>query len=272
MVRLTTKELKISIDNAHAKKMRAIAYLPVGCMEQHGPFLPLETDSLIAEEISADISNGLAGKYFGYVFPAIYYTPSQSNVNFCGTASITDHCFRMYAREVCSAIMNSPFDALVMVAGHAGTESSLREIGFWMVNEQFRSGHKNIRPVFVVSVYEASFKIEHMFKQKPGRHADWREFLLLYHILGEKYFTAKKIQEIKDFHAKNTFVINASQVYGAPMEYRSTEGVLGEPLPTMSDDWQTMSSELWEFLVGRLADRITTELENFWRESFASGQ
>jgi creatinine amidohydrolase/Fe(II)-dependent formamide hydrolase-like protein len=268
MTNLSTKELRGLIDAAHEQNKRSIAYLPVGCVEQHGPFLPLETDSLIAEHVSLGLLHTLADRYHGYVFPVIHYTPSQSNTNFCGTASVTDHCFRTYAREVCSVIMNSPFDALVTVAGHAGAESSLKEIGFWIVNEQFRKGAEDIRPVFVASIFEASSACEIKFQQKAGRHADWREFLLLYHILGEKYFTEYKIEAIKTFRSQNSFAINASSIYGVPMEYRSTGGILGDPLPSLGSDWEKMSSELWTFLIDNLADRIFNELEGFWKNKF----
>ena len=268
MTNLSTKELRDLINSTHKQNRRSVAYLPVGCIEQHGPFLPIETDSMIAEHISLGLLQKLENNYHGYVFPVIHYTPSQANSNFCGTVSITDNAFRIYAREVCSVIMNSPFDALVIVAGHAVAESSLKEIGFWIVNEQFRTGAANIRPVFVASIFESSSALEKKFNQKSGRHADWREFLLIYHILGEKYFTKEKSEAIKAFCSKNSFAINGSKIYGVPMEYRSTEGVLGEPLPSFGSDWQEMSSELWTFLIDNIAARIFDELEGFWKNNF----
>ncbi|MBI5075462.1 MAG: creatininase family protein [Nitrospirae bacterium] len=255
---------------SRTKDLRSIAYLPVGCIEQHGPFLPLETDSLIAQEISRAITAGLKDRYYGYVFPSLHYTPSQANANYCGTASVPDGSFRAYAQEVCSAIMQSPFDALVLIAGHAGTESSLREIAFWLVNGQYCSGEQKVRPVFVVSILEAAALIEEKFGQKSGRHADWREFLLLYHILGRGYFTGEKLQKMKAFHADNTFKISTSRIHGVPMEYRSTEGVLGEPLPSFSDEYEETSSVLWEFLIANLTQKVAGELDGFWTGPFAS--
>jgi creatinine amidohydrolase/Fe(II)-dependent formamide hydrolase-like protein len=268
MSNLSTNELRDIIAAAHEQNRRFIAYLPLGCMEQHGPFLPLETDSLIAMHVSLGLRQALKEKYYGYVFPTIHYTPSQANANFCGTASISDQSFRIYVREVCSAIMNSPCDALVVVAGHAGTESSLKEIGFWIVNEQFGKDSAKIRPVFVASIFDMSPSLERKFKQKSGRHADWREFLLLYHILGEKYFTRKRIEAMKIFHSKNSFSLNHSKIYGVPMEHRSTEGVLGEPLPSFGSEWRKMAEELWTFVIDNLARRTLNELEGFWKTDF----
>jgi creatinine amidohydrolase/Fe(II)-dependent formamide hydrolase-like protein len=263
MTNLSTKELLESIDSAHRQGMQTIAYLPVGCMEQHGPFLPLESDSLIAEEISRKIAVQLANTYFGYVLPAISYTPSQSNSDYCGTVSIKDDSFRLYAKAVCSSIMNSPFDALVIICGHGGAECSLREVGYWIVNEQYSKGQNNVRPVLVTSIYEASSIVENRFNQKPGRHADWREFLLLYYILGDKYFTDSKIEAMKTFQSDNSFKLNPSKIYGMPMQYRSVEGILGDPMPAHSEDWSRLSSELWDLLVNHISNEISNELEAF---------
>lgn len=264
MENLSSRELQELITAARRKDMRFIAYLPVGCFEQHGPFLPLETDSLIALEISRSVARGLKELYYGYVFPPIHYTPSQANADYCGTVSVSDDSFRTYARQSCAAVMQSPFDALVLIAGHAGAEASLREIAFWQVNGQYRSGEKKVRPIFVVSIFEAAALIEERFGQKSGRHADWREFLLLYHILGKGYFTEEKIRAMKNFHANNTFAVGLSRIYGTPMEYRSTEGVLGEPLPMFCDDYDKISFSLWEFLVTNLSKKISDELDGFW--------
>ncbi len=35
---------------------RRVALLPIGCMEQHGPELPLETDSLVAKHLCRDLA------------------------------------------------------------------------------------------------------------------------------------------------------------------------------------------------------------------------
>lgn len=265
MKNLSTNELSKLIELNRFQHKRTIAYLPIGCMEQHGPFLPLETDCLIAENITMDVSAKLGEKYGGYTLPAIIYTPSKSNTGYCGTVSIKDDIFRKYAKEVCSAIFDSPFDALVIVCGHAGAESSMREVGYWIVNEQYDAGIKCVRPVLVTSLFEAASLIEAKYSQKPGRHADWREFLLLYHLLDDSFFDRKRIDAMKTFERTHSFTLDSSRIYGIPMQLRSVEGVLGNPLPTSDDDWGKLASDLWTFHVDFLAKQISDELDSFWQ-------
>ena len=64
-----------------------IALLPVGCYEQHGPELPLDTDSLIAEELASRLAKlWLNGRAF--LLPCVHYTPTEPNKNFAGTVSV----------------------------------------------------------------------------------------------------------------------------------------------------------------------------------------
>lgn len=262
---LSYLEMEKGIKDCHRKGQKAIAYLPVGCIEQHGPFLPVETDSLIAKKVAEDMAICLEGKkYWGYVFPTIHYTPTQSNINYIGTISIPDENFRNYARQVCAAIMKSPFDALAVVSGHGPADHSLKEIGFWQVNEQFEKGMKPIRPVITMSISECSTLLEKRFRQKPGRHADWREFLMLYLLLGEEYFDKDRLNALKSFKQNNNFIISTSSIYGVPVELRSTQGVIGEPLPNCDADLRMLAEELWNYLIKHLSEGLHNELKSFF--------
>jgi len=261
---LSTKELFQQINTARAAGMRSIAYLPFGCIEQHGPFLPLETDSLIAENITLDLHDHLAGFASCYVFPTVSYTPTQSNTGFCGTVSVSNDTFRSYIKDTCLSIMHSPFDALIMICGHSGIEPSLREIGYWMVNDQYRGPAADIKPVLVVSIFEECRELESVFQQKAGRHADWREFLLLYYILGDDFFTEEKMNAMKKFQSQHTFDYCDTHIFGTPMEHRSTHGVIGQPLPALSAPLHILSSKLWMIVLENIANKIKSELSAFW--------
>jgi len=273
---LTSFEMIKEIEAEHKNGYKAIAYLPVGCIEQHGPFLPVETDSLIAEAFAHDVcSRMLQRKYWGYVFPTVHYGPTKTNMSFCGTVSVSEEPFRAYMRQICSSVIKSPFDALVIISGHGPADSSLKEISFNIVNEQFPIGSKQLIPVLVLSVFENSLQIEERFKQKVGKHADWREFLMLYHLLGEDYFDSSRINQLKKFSDKNSFDNTASLIYGIPLEYRSTSGVIGEPLPNKDTEYKTLANEVWECLLSLVIERLFEELELFnekWAIKSLSGK
>lgn len=260
---LSYQELLNRIEDAKLADKKTIAIVPVGCVEQHGPYLPLETDAIIATEGAKELCRKLVeGNYWGYAFPTVYYSPSRSNSNYCGTVSIDEGVFRSYIKAICASLLDSPFDGLSLLCAHGPAKPSLVEIAFTMVNEQFRNQHQ-VKPILVTPFYESPFPLETVFNQKPGRHADWREFLLMYLLLGEKYFDNNKIAALKTFHENNKFDIMASGVYGIPLEFRSTQGVIGSPLPDLNANWLELSTKLWDIFLANAVNKLTTDLDAF---------
>lgn len=66
----------------------AVAVLPVGAIEAHGPHLPLDTDLIIADAMADEGARRLAQRgRTVVVFPAVAYTPAPFAAAFAGTLS-----------------------------------------------------------------------------------------------------------------------------------------------------------------------------------------
>ncbi|WP_307857357.1 mycofactocin biosynthesis peptidyl-dipeptidase MftE [Mycobacterium sp. SM1] len=108
-----------------------VVVAPVGATEQHGPHLPLDTDTRIATAVARAVADRLAGERFPgespprwLVAPAIAYGDSGEHQSFAGTISIGTEALRMllveYARSAtCWA------QRLVFVNGHGGNVTAL---------------------------------------------------------------------------------------------------------------------------------------------------
>lgn len=267
---LSTKQIAESLGRVHAGEGQAIAFLPVGCVEQHGPFLPIETDSLVADAFARDLCARLSGDdFFGYVFPPIHYSPTRSNIGYSGTVSMSEDAFRTYVERVCSSVLETDFDALIIICGHGPAEPSLTEVAFRMVNNQFSMGKAAVKPVMVRTLFELDTDLEKRFHQKPGIHGDWRELLMLHRVLGKEFFNETLMAEMKRFEKENTFETHQSPIPGVPLRYRSTMGVIGKPLPAEGADLQALSDELWNMYLSHASDRIVQGLREFHESEFA---
>ena len=60
------------------KKKKQTAIIPVGSIEQHGPHLPISTDSDIVTEIASKLSDSVKG----ILFPTISYGISDEHFRF----------------------------------------------------------------------------------------------------------------------------------------------------------------------------------------------
>ena len=261
---LTSIEMARQAEETRMRGGRVLALVPVGCTEQHGPFLPLETDSLIAEGMARALCEKIEEEFArGYVFPGLSYSPTRTNAGFAGTVSISEDCFRGVLLEVGRGILHSGFDGLIFVSGHGPADPSLKEIACRLVHDQFSSGSVSaVHPVLVLSLFEQSLNMES--SQKPGLHADWREFLLLYHLLGDSFFDEKRMREMRKFMEQHDFAFSPSCIPGIPLEHRSVRGVIGEPLPGGTENPGRLAEEFWEKLLLSLHESLGQELGNFF--------
>jgi mycofactocin system creatininase family protein len=100
--------------------------VPVGSTEQHGPHLPLDTDTRIATAIARKVAERLAAAQGGdwLLAPPIAYGASGEHQHFPGTASIGISALELLLVELGRSVSDwAP--RLVFVNGHGGNVAAL---------------------------------------------------------------------------------------------------------------------------------------------------
>jgi creatinine amidohydrolase len=126
----------------------AVALLPLGATEAHGPHAPLGTDTLISVGICERAAARLDGEIAVLVLPALPYGVTRYAVAFPGTVSIEEETLRALVTEVCRG-----FERAILVNSHFEPEQvrTLRETGLPLLDltrrahadrltEEFREG------------------------------------------------------------------------------------------------------------------------------------
>ncbi|MDT9595288.1 mycofactocin biosynthesis peptidyl-dipeptidase MftE [Nocardioides zeae] len=104
----------------------ALLLVPVGSLEQHGPHLPLDTDSVIAAEVAGRVAAHLLGDEQVLVAPPLTYAASGEHHGFPGTLSIgTDALAHLLVELVRSAQLWTP--RVVLVNAHGGNVFALEK-------------------------------------------------------------------------------------------------------------------------------------------------
>ncbi|MGW0883599.1 creatininase family protein [Streptomyces sp. NPDC002671] len=93
-----------------------VAVLPVGSFEQHGPFLPLATDTLVACAVARE----LAAAYPVHLLPPVTVSCSHEHAAWPGTVSISAVTLHAVVGDIAASLRRSGVDALVVVNGHGG--------------------------------------------------------------------------------------------------------------------------------------------------------
>ncbi|MEV0110239.1 mycofactocin biosynthesis peptidyl-dipeptidase MftE [Nocardia sp. NPDC050799] len=99
-----------------------VLVVPVGATEQHGPHLPLSTDTDLAGALCAGVA---ARRPDVLVAPAIAYGASGEHAGFPGTLSIGLAALELLIVELCRSA-TATFERIVLVNGHGGNIEALR--------------------------------------------------------------------------------------------------------------------------------------------------
>lgn len=114
-------ELGISTSR-QLRNLAPAVIVPVGSIEQHGPHLPLDTDTRIAVAVSRAVAGRLPGEWT--LAPAVSYGASGEHEGFPGTVSIGTSALRLllveFGRSACRWASR-----LVFVNGHGGNVGAL---------------------------------------------------------------------------------------------------------------------------------------------------
>ena len=103
------------------KRKRQIAIIPVGSIEQHGPHLPISTDSDIVTEISSKLSE----KINGLLLPTIYYGISDEHFPFFNL-SIKKSTLSKVLEDICESLVKNGISRILIINGHYGNLDSLK--------------------------------------------------------------------------------------------------------------------------------------------------
>ena len=116
------------------KKKKQIAIIPVGSIEQHGPHLPISTDSDIVTEIALRLSE----KINGLLLPTINYGISDEHFPFFNL-SIKKSTLSKILEDLCESLVKNGISRILVINGHYGNLDSLKNF------EKKQKGNKKIK-------------------------------------------------------------------------------------------------------------------------------
>ncbi len=113
-----------------ALRASSILCLPMGSMEQHGPHLPLNTDTVLAEAFTARIVARWGEAYDLWRLPSIAIGLSREHDWAAGTISLSVAGMTAYLRDLTGQIARAlPARNLLIVNGHGGNRGILEALG-----------------------------------------------------------------------------------------------------------------------------------------------
>jgi creatinine amidohydrolase len=110
-------------------KNKSLVMLPTGAIEQHGPHLPVGTDSIILEKL---MERFVAEKSFDgwnvLVAPPLFIGKSNEHMDFSGTLTYSATTYYNILHEIAGCIAKHGFKKLLLTNAHGGNTDMLNLI------------------------------------------------------------------------------------------------------------------------------------------------
>lgn len=222
--------------------------LMLGATEQHGPHLPLATDSVIAAAVAKDLAVRL-GKTL--VAPIIPIGTSDEHMDFCGTLSLSKETLAGLIADVGRSAARHGFRRFLVLSMHGGNYDAIR-----MGVSRVRAETPNLQVVAFTELGQALLATtrnnpDNMPENVAGLHAGERETSQML------YLRPELVQMQK---AESGYVGDMREILPRLMQVGlrpvTANGVLGDPIPATAIHGQNYLEQV----VAALAEAITTHL------------
>ena len=112
-------------DIAHRLTERSIIVQPLGAIEQHGPHLPLSTDSVVATAVAQATVAQFGDEVDAWLLPTLEFTKSNEHAWSPGTVWLSATTLLAVLDDIGRCVATTPARRLVFLNGHGGNSALL---------------------------------------------------------------------------------------------------------------------------------------------------
>jgi creatinine amidohydrolase len=221
------------------KKKKQVAIIPMGSIEQHGPHLPISTDSDIVTEVAKRLS-----EMKGYLLlPTLTYGVSFEHAPFFNL-SIRESTLRTILTDLCSSLLTNNIKTVFIINGHHGNLKSIKNI-----DVKLQKLSKNKLKVFPLSYWH--------FMKREFDHAGFVETSLMLAISKNVKMKLAKKGLVTDGMTKQE-IKTLGKLANQSFPKATKNGIWGDPTKATKQDGKTILAEILKNL-GKKCQTCLTE-------------
>jgi len=191
---------------------RTDAVLPFGALEEHGPHLPLSTDTDIAVALARRLGEetGVA------VAPPVWYGVSDSTRGYPGTVMVGFDALKDYVEGVIRGFCESGFETVYMISGHLSSSQKAA----------IKEGARRVDGVRCYLLDFSGIDISDIVETRPV-HACEAETSLMLHLCPEKVRMEQAVDEepvFRRYRVSGGLQKTESGVFGHPTKATAEKG------------------------------------------------
>jgi creatinine amidohydrolase len=207
------------------KNKKKIAVIPIGSIEQHGPHLPISTDS----DIVSEVAKKLADKKGYFLLPTITYGISFEHAPFFNL-SIKESTLRTILIDLCTSLLENNIKTIFIINGHYGNLKSIKNIDIKIKNKL-----KNKVNVFSLSYWH--------FMDRDFDHAGFVETSLMLAISKNVKMKLSKKGLITDKMTRQE-IVKIGKLANKSFPKATKNGIWGDPTKATKKDGVKIFNEI----------------------------
>lgn len=238
-------QIKAAIENGQKTVIAA-----AGSMEQHGPHLPIQTDTLLGTFLVDAISERVPGILRG---PTIPFGVSNHHMKFAGTITLDEACFKEVVRQYVESLAAHGFETVFIIPSHGGNFGPLgqleQETGGSIGGARF---HAYSDLMGFVSVFNSVAESDGITPEEAGAHAGEAETSLV---------LAAREDLVEMDYAIEGYVgafgdAEVTRLFSEGMTALTDNGILGDSRPATRERGFTYRDTMADFLTDWIRERI----------------
>jgi len=228
----------------------AIVLVPIAALEQHGPHLPVEVDTMLAEELARRTARkAVAAGEHVLVLPVLWTGLSEHHMSFGGTISLDVPAFSLLIEGVVRSLLRHGFRRIVLLNAHGGNENALRTITDELTPKL------GVPIVQFTYWYAAAVPIAKILETQGGlQHACEAETSMMMAVRGE-LVARDRIPLAKSNPTPSLSDIAGGGLYRwRTIASRSGSGVIGNPEAANAEKGERLFEEIADALAAKLCN------------------
>ena len=217
---------------------KQVAVIPIGSIEQHGPHLPISTDSDIVTEIAKKISE--KKRYF--LLPTLNYGVSFEHAPFFNL-SVRESTLRTILIDLCSSLLANNIKTVFIINGHHGNLKAIKDLDL-----KLKKISKNQLKVFSLSYWH--------FMKREFDHAGFVETSLMLAISKNVKMKLAKKGLITDGMTKHE-IVNIGKLANQSFPKATKNGIWGDPRKATKKEGQAILDEILKNLAKKCQTCLT---------------
>lgn len=219
-----------------AQHPQAVGLLPFGAFEQHGPRLPLATDTLIAEVIANLAEQQNPDRVC--LFPSLPIGASAEHIGFMGTLSVQPETLQQMLTDIFDWLAQSQLKLAILYNGHGGN--------LILANQACQAYNRQSKELQVTSLYAYTPAVQQKSRElfgSPLSHAGSSEASLLAALVPDLNLVAGTVANPHPYPGGNQLASKPTRDFAPEGIIEKNEQIVTDPI-LGNQLAQTMLAEL----------------------------